>query len=62
MIKGITKPFSEKISTIEPIKCQKRGKPIGYITVLAKGLISFQQPIQNVKIVSICIDCAQKKK
>jgi hypothetical protein len=62
MIEGISKPFSERISTTEPVRCQKCGKPIGYITVLAKGLTSFQQPIQNVKIVAICMDCAQKKK
>jgi hypothetical protein len=62
MINGMTKPFGEKISTTEPIRCQKCRKPIGYITVLAKGLTSFQQPLQDVKIVAICMDCAQKKK
>ncbi len=62
MIKGITKPFGEKISAAEPVRCQKCGKPIGYVTVLAKGVSPFQQPIQNVKLVAICIDCAQKKK
>jgi hypothetical protein len=62
MIKGITKPFSEKISPVEPVRCQKCRKSIGYITVLAKGLMSFQQPIENVKIVAICMDCTQKKK
>jgi hypothetical protein len=61
MIRGITKPYGEKISAAEPVRCQKCRKPIGYITVLAKGLTSFQQPIQNVKIVAVCMDCAQKK-
>jgi hypothetical protein len=62
MIRGITKPYGEKISGAEPVRCQKCGKPIGYVTVLARGLASFQQPIQNVKIVAICMECAQKKK
>ncbi|MDH5391196.1 MAG: hypothetical protein OEZ18_06625 [Candidatus Bathyarchaeota archaeon] len=43
-------------------RCQKCGKPVGYVTVLAKGLTSFQQPIQNVKIVAICMECSQKKR
>jgi len=62
MIRGISKPYGEKLSGSEPVRCQKCGKPIGYVTVLARGLTSFQQPIQNVKIVAICMDCAQKKK
>jgi DNA-directed RNA polymerase subunit N (RpoN/RPB10) len=62
MIRGITKPYGEKISDAEPVRCQKCGKPIGYVTLLARGLTSFQQPIQNVKIIAICMDCSQKKK
>jgi hypothetical protein len=62
MIRGIAKPYGEKIGSAEPVRCEKCGKPVGYITVLAKGLISFQQPIKNVKIVVICMDCVQNKK
>ncbi|MGD0644332.1 MAG: hypothetical protein ABSA75_05445 [Candidatus Bathyarchaeia archaeon] len=62
MIRGVTKPYREKLSDAEPARCQKCGKPIGYVTVLARGLTSFQQPIQKVKIVAICMECAQKKK
>jgi DNA-directed RNA polymerase subunit N (RpoN/RPB10) len=51
-----------KKSNAEPVRCQKCGKPIGYVTVLSSGLTSFQQPIKNVKIMSICMECAQKKK
>ena len=43
----------------KPVRCQKCGKPLGYVTVLAKGL-RFQQPLQNVKVVAICMECAQK--
>jgi hypothetical protein len=40
----------------------KMRKTLSYVTVLAKGLTSFQQPIQKVKIVAICMECFQKKK
>ena len=62
MIRGITKPYGEKLSGSDPVRCQKCGKPIGYVTVLSSGLTFFQQPIQNVKIMSICMECAQKEK
>jgi hypothetical protein len=61
MIRGITKPYGEKLSGAEPVRCQKCGKPIGYVTVLAKGFLGMQQPIQNIKIVAICMDCSQKQ-
>jgi hypothetical protein len=31
------------------------------VTVLASGLTGLQQPVPNVKIVAICMDCYQKK-
>jgi hypothetical protein len=46
----------------KPVRCQKCGKPVGYVTVLAKGLLGLQQSLQNVKVVAICMECAQKKK
>jgi hypothetical protein len=62
MIRGITKPYGEKIGAAEPVRCQKCGKPIGYVTVVSRGFTPFQQPIPKVKIVAICMECAQKKK
>ena len=44
-----------------PVRCQKCGKPIGYVTVLSKGLTGFQQPMPNVKIIALCMDCAEKR-
>jgi hypothetical protein len=41
-------------------KVHKWGKLIGYITVLAKGLLNFQQAIKNVKLVIICMECKAK--
>jgi hypothetical protein len=43
-----------------PVLCQKCGKPVGYITVLAKGLTRFQLPLGNLKIVAVCMECAAK--
>jgi hypothetical protein len=54
--------YRESMSEAKPVRCQKCGKPIGYVTVLGKGLTPFQQPVSNVKIVAICMECAQKKK
>jgi hypothetical protein len=51
----------ERMSDTKPVRCQKCGKPLGYITVFAKGLV-LSQPIQNAKIVAICIECFQKGK
>ena len=50
----------KKMSQAKPVRCQKCGKPIGYVTVLAKGF-RFQQPVQNVKVIAICMECHQKK-
>ncbi|MGD0406752.1 MAG: hypothetical protein ABSB10_08910 [Candidatus Bathyarchaeia archaeon] len=49
------------MSESKPVRCQKCGKPIGYITVLAKGLLNFQQPMKNVKIVAICMECSGRQ-
>ena len=62
MIRGISKPYGEKLSGAEPVRCQKCRKPIGYVTVLAKGMMGLQQPIHNVKIIAICMECSQKAK
>ena len=50
------------VSDAQPVRCQKCGNPVGYITVLAKGLMGMQQPVPNVKVVAICMECAQKRK
>ncbi len=49
------------MSNAQPVRCQKCGKPVGYVTVLAKGVLGLQQPLQNVKVVAICMECAQKR-
>jgi hypothetical protein len=45
-----------------PVRCQKCGKPVGYVTVLAKGLTAFSQRLENVKIIVICMECSHKQK
>ena len=49
------------MSDAKPVRCQKCGKPLGYVTVLAKGLLGMQQPLQNVKLIAIWMECFQKK-
>jgi hypothetical protein len=52
----------EEMSAPRLVRCQKCGKPLGYITVLAKGLTSLVQPLRDAKVVAICIECSQKEK
>ena len=35
------------MNNTKPLRCQKYGKPLGYVTVLAKGLTSLPQPLQD---------------
>jgi hypothetical protein len=49
------------MSDAKPVKCQKCGNPIGYVTVVARGISPFQQPVPNVKIVALCMECFRKK-
>ena len=48
------------MSEAKPVRCQKCGKPLGYITVIAKGLLGLQQPLKNVKLIAVCMECFQK--
>jgi len=50
------------MSNTRPLRYQKWGKPLGYVTVLAQGITSLPQPLQNVKLVAICMEGFQKKK
>ena len=49
------------MSDAQPVRCQKCGKPVGYISVVSKGLMGMPQRLDNVKIVAICMDCYGKK-
>jgi hypothetical protein len=51
----------KEMSDTRPVRCQKCGKPLGYVTVLAKGL-TLTHPLQDVKIIAICMGCAHSKK
>jgi membrane-bound ClpP family serine protease len=50
------------MSDAKPVKCQKCGNPIGYMTAVARGISPFQQPVPNVKIVALCMECFRKKR
>ncbi|MGD6853416.1 MAG: hypothetical protein ACQCN6_15255 [Candidatus Bathyarchaeia archaeon] len=49
------------MSSSQPVRCQKCGKPVGYITVLAEGIMGMQQPMERVKVVAICMECYRNK-
>lgn len=51
----------KEMSGTRPVRCQKCGKPLGYVTVLAKGL-TLSHPLQDMKIIAICMECAHSKK
>ncbi|UCH32516.1 MAG: hypothetical protein JSV05_03820 [Candidatus Bathyarchaeota archaeon] len=50
------------MSDDKPVRCRKCGRALGYVTVLTKGLLGLQQPLKNVKLVAICMECFRKKK
>jgi hypothetical protein len=45
----------------KPIRCQKCGKLLGYVTVLAKGITSLPQSLRDVKLVAVCLECFEKR-
>jgi hypothetical protein len=49
------------MSEAKPVRCQKCGKSLGYVTVLVKGLLGVQQRLQNVKLVAVGMKCFQDK-
>jgi hypothetical protein len=48
------------MSDSKPVRCQKCSKSIGYVTVLAKGLLNFQQPVKDVRLVAVYMECASR--
>jgi hypothetical protein len=52
----------KEMSGARPVRCQKCGKPLGYVTVIAKGLTPLSQPLHNLKVIAICLQCANKGK
>jgi len=51
----------KEMSGTRPVRCQKYGKPLGCVTVLAKGL-TLSHPLQDMKIIAIRMECAHSKK
>jgi hypothetical protein len=60
-------PLAEKenvksMSEAKPVKCQKCGKPVGYIKVVPSGFIQTQRPVEGVKILAVCMNCREQRK
>jgi len=61
LIRTNTELFNgEMLSDARLVRCRKCGKPLGYVTVVGKALLRFWLPLQNVKIIGICMECFQK--
>jgi hypothetical protein len=46
LLRRRSKPFTVRgIIEFKPVRCQKCGKPVGYVTVLGKGLDWFSKPV-----------------
>jgi hypothetical protein len=50
------------MSETKPVRCQKCGKQIGYVTVLVQGLNGNSAPLKNVKISSYLHGLRAKEK
>ncbi len=46
------------MSESKPLRCQKCGKPLGYVTVTPKSFLAAKLTVDNVKLVATCIDCS----
>jgi len=45
------------MSESEPLRCQRCGKPIGYVAVSAKSFLVTNPNVDNVKLTATCVDC-----
>jgi hypothetical protein len=50
-----------EMNSAQPLRCQKCGKPLGYVTVLAKGITSLPQSLQDVKLVLFAWNVFRKR-
>jgi hypothetical protein len=39
------------------LRCEKCGKPIGYVSVTAKSFLESRPDLDNVRVVGTCLDC-----
>ena len=46
------------MSENKPLRCQKCGKPIGYITLSAKSVLEAKPALDNVHVAGTCMDCS----
>ncbi|MCW4028500.1 MAG: hypothetical protein NWE92_02485 [Candidatus Bathyarchaeota archaeon] len=46
------------MSEPKQLKCQKCGKPIGYVAVTPKSLFVAKPSLDNVQLVCTCMECS----
>ncbi|MCW3982420.1 MAG: hypothetical protein NWE96_00315 [Candidatus Bathyarchaeota archaeon] len=45
------------MSENKPLRCQKCGKPLGYVTITARSLLEAKPDLGNVRLVGTCMGC-----
>ncbi len=45
------------MSENKPLRCQKCGKPLGYVTITPKSFLETKPDLNNVRIAGTCMDC-----
>ena len=48
------------MSESKPLRCQKCGKPIGFVTLSAKSFLVANPDMDNVKLTATCMDCSSQ--
>jgi ribosomal protein S14 len=46
------------MSNAKPLRCQKCGNPLGYVTVSAKSFLATKPAVDNLKLVVRCPECS----
>jgi ribosomal protein S14 len=49
------------MSDAKPLRCQKCGKPLGYVTVAPKSFLATKPSVENIKLVATCPECSGGK-
>ncbi|MGD6851516.1 MAG: hypothetical protein ACQCN6_05590 [Candidatus Bathyarchaeia archaeon] len=45
------------MSENKPLRCQKCGKPLGYIDLTAKNMFQSKPSLDNVRLIGTCMEC-----
>jgi len=49
------------MSDSKPVRCQKCGKSLGYVTVAPKNFSTAKPSVDNLKLVAACPECSGER-